>query len=212
MLGLYGLTGLPVDNTIFPLGLLTFSACVIIVNIKLQLLESHNRTIMSAAAIFLSIGGWFLWNIILSSRYSSSQGKHIYIVKDNFLLISGRSLQFWTALLVIVGAVVIFELTITTICIALFPTDVDIFQELEKDPEIRRRFEEAAASELQQSNVELSRAETKSIAPQYRPKELAEPPKVVTKVGYRGSETEEVELDNYTYRTNNAEAGGFRPH
>lgn len=212
MLGLYGLAVLPVDNTIFPLGLLTFSACVIIVNIKLQLLESHNRSIMSAAAIVLSIGGWFLWNIVLSSRYNSSQSKHIYLVKDNFLLVSGRNLQFWAALLVIVGAVVIFEITITTTCIALFPTDVDVFQELEKDPEIRRRFEEAAASELQQSNVEFSRAAAKSIAPQYRPKELAEPPKVVTKVGYRGAEIEEVELDNYTYRTNNVEAGGFRPH
>ena len=205
---LYGLAFVPVDNTIFPLGLLTFSACVIVINIKLQLLESHNRSIMSAVAILLSVGGWFLWNIILSDTYSSSQGKHIYIVKQNFVHESGRDLQFWAALLITVGAVVIFEITIATIRIALFPSDVDTFQELEKDPEIRRRFEEAAASELQQSRVGLT-----SIAPQHQPKELVDPPRAVAKVDSRRMETEEVELDDYTYRTNiNTEAEGFRPH
>lgn len=34
--------------------------------------------------------------------------------------------------------------------IAFFPSDVDVFQALEKDPNVKRRFEEAASSDLQQ--------------------------------------------------------------
>ncbi|EED14974.1 phospholipid-transporting ATPase (DRS2), putative [Talaromyces stipitatus ATCC 10500] len=175
MYGLFGQSLIGVDNTIFPMGLLTFTACVIIINFKLQFLEIHYKTIASAIVLFVSIGGWFLWNIILSTRYNDAKsGKSIYDVHGNFLTRIGRSLNFWAVLFLIVASVLLFETTVTLFRQYFFPTDVDIFQHLERDPAIKRRFEEAAASELQQgwdrasdkvkSSLEIARNEEEQLA------------------------------------------------
>ncbi|KAH8704128.1 putative phospholipid-transporting ATPase [Talaromyces proteolyticus] len=173
MYSLFGQSLMGVDNTIFPMGLLTFTACVTVINLKLQFLEIHNKTILSGIVLFLSIGGWFLWNMILSTRYNDAKsGKSIYDVQGNFLTRIGRSLDFWAVLFLIVASVLLFETMVSTIRAILFPNDVDIFQELEKDPAIKRRFEEAAASELQQgwdrgkkqSSFELEREEAEESA------------------------------------------------
>ncbi|MDN6173493.1 MAG: phospholipid-translocating P-type ATPase, partial [Yaniella sp.] len=48
MWSLFGLAKInPSDNDIFSMGLLTFSACIIVINVKLQALEVHNKTYMS---------------------------------------------------------------------------------------------------------------------------------------------------------------------
>jgi len=43
-----------------------------------------------------------------------------------------------------------FDIAIISLRITFFPTDSDVFAELEKDPLIKSRFEEEAATELQQ--------------------------------------------------------------
>ncbi|OJJ44086.1 hypothetical protein ASPZODRAFT_122340 [Penicilliopsis zonata CBS 506.65] len=151
MYGLYGNISInATDNGVFALGLLTYTCCVVVINTKLQVLEVHNKTVLSAVVMFISIGGWFLWNIILSCTYKESSGKGIYEVPRNFLTETGRNLLFWAVALLTVVAVVLLELTVSTVRAQLFPTDVDIFQEYEQDLAIRKRFEEAAATELQQ--------------------------------------------------------------
>ncbi|KAJ5168922.1 phospholipid-transporting ATPase DNF3 [Penicillium canariense] len=151
MYGLFGMVKINfTDTDTFALGLLTFSACIIAINIKLQLLEVYNKTYLSLAVIIISVGGWFLWDIILSERYKMSSGKGVYAVPGNFLHHTGDNLLFWLVLLISVAAVLLFELTVSTLRALFFPTDVDIFQEYEQDLDIRKRFEEAAAAELQQ--------------------------------------------------------------
>ena len=44
-----------------------------------------------------------------------------------------------------------YDIAIITLRVAFFPKDADAFAELEKDPLVKSRFEEEAASELQQS-------------------------------------------------------------
>ncbi|OJD24543.1 hypothetical protein ACJ73_04094 [Blastomyces percursus] len=146
MYGLFGSAIFTLDNGVFAMGLLTYTTCVIIINLKLQFLEIRYRTVMAAIAIIVSIGGWFLWNIILSRRYALDA---IYNVRDNFLPLTGRNLLWWVTLLLAVMAVLLFEICVTALRVALFPTDVDHFQEFEGDLDIRKLFEEAAASELQ---------------------------------------------------------------
>ncbi|OKL59152.1 hypothetical protein UA08_05959 [Talaromyces atroroseus] len=173
MYGLFGVSLIGSDNSVFPLGLLTFTACICIINLKLQFLEIHYKTIVAGIVLFISIGGWFLWNIFLSAEYNDgTSGKGIYDVHDNFLTRIGRSLSFWTVLLLMIASVLLFETAVTMIRQFCFPTDVDIFQQLEKDPAIKRRFEEAAASELQQgwdhgkkkSSLEIARDEAEQAA------------------------------------------------
>ncbi|KAL1969264.1 hypothetical protein VTN77DRAFT_9456 [Rasamsonia byssochlamydoides] len=220
MLGLFGEAIISMDNTVYPLGLLTFTACVIIINVKLQCLEIHNRSILSALVMFVSIGGWFLWNVILSSRYNDSkEGKSIYDVHGNFLDRIGRDLAFWVVLLLIVVTVVLFETTVSTIRATLFPTDVDIFQEFEQDLEIRKRFEEAAASELQQgwdygkkkSSLEIAREEAEMAAREKEVQELLNRPRVMTKTVSGDVQLDEVELHTYAGGGVDEEAGLTSP-
>ncbi|KAJ6188776.1 hypothetical protein N7519_003684 [Penicillium mononematosum] len=151
MWSLYGLARVnPSDNDIFSLGLLTYSACIIVINMKLQVLEVHNKTYLSLIVVIISVGGWFMWDLILDREYTMSSGKGIYFLPSNFIHHSGHNLLFWTVLFLSVSAVLLFEFTVSTLRAFFFPTDVDIFQEYEQDLDIRKRFEEAAASELQQ--------------------------------------------------------------
>jgi phospholipid-translocating ATPase len=103
---------------------------------------------MCLIALTLSIGGWFLWNIILSAIYPTKN--KIYTVKHGFFDHFGKNILWWLTLVLIVLSVVLFELGVASLRAAWFPTDVDIFQELERDIEVRKRFEEASALELQQ--------------------------------------------------------------
>lgn len=189
MYGLFGMIHInPSDIDTFALGLLTFSACVIVINFKLQLLEVHNKTYLSAIVIVISVGGWFLWNMILSERYQLSAGKGVYDVPDNFLHHVGHNLLFWIVLLISVTAVLLFELTVSTLRALFFPTDVDIFQEYEQDLDIRKRFEEAAASELQQgwdrgtkrSSFEIAREAEEMDARERHVQELLARPRVMS--------------------------------
>jgi phospholipid-translocating ATPase len=112
-----------------------------------RFIETHTKSLTNALALFCSIGGWFLWNIILSATYKSPST--IYYVRATFLQLFGRSLAWWCTLLLIIASVLILEFAVMALRAAYFTTDEDVFQALEKDPEVKRRFEEASAGELQ---------------------------------------------------------------
>ncbi|KAJ5661823.1 uncharacterized protein N7477_009439 [Penicillium maclennaniae] len=217
MYGLYGMCHInPSDIDTFSLGLLTFSACVVVINIKLQALEVHNKTYLSIIVIVISVGGWFLWNIILSERYTLSSGKGVYDVPENFLHHAGDNLLFWVVLLISVASVLLFELTMSTLRALFFPTDVDIFQEYEQDLEIRKRFEEAAAPELQQgwdhgnkkSSFEIARENAELDARERQVQELLSRPRVMTK---SKPVTHEIELEGYSSVSVNASHADIAP-
>ena len=92
------------------------------------------------------MGGWWLWNLILSVVYSPLHP--IYNVNHAFLDHFGRNLLWWITLIVVVAAVCLLEMTIKTVKTTFWPSDVDVFQALEKDSEMRKRFEEAAGDHL----------------------------------------------------------------
>ncbi|KAF2398847.1 phospholipid-translocating P-type ATPase [Trichodelitschia bisporula] len=130
MYALFGQVAFTRDNGLFAMGDLTFSA----------LLETHTKTLLTAASFVLSIGGWFLWNIILATTYTHNV---IYLVKGAFLTSFGRNPLWWAVLLLIIAAVVVFEVSVKTARVALAPQDADVFRQLEKDPAVRRRFAES---------------------------------------------------------------------
>ncbi|KAF2466168.1 phospholipid-translocating P-type ATPase [Lindgomyces ingoldianus] len=147
MLGLYGQALFTEDNSIFALGTLTFTSCVILISTKMQLIEMHSKSLLAALSLFLSIGGWFLWNIILSTTYKPTS--KIYYVRNTFFASFGRSLGWWLALILILSSAVVFELGVASLRASFFTTEEDVFVALEKDECVKRRFEEAAAGELQ---------------------------------------------------------------
>ena len=162
MKGLFGQAIFTSGQDLFAMGDMTFSACIILINSKLQLLEQRNRTVIALICMIIEVGGWFLWNIILSVVYEDN---YEYDVKGGMLMRFGRNALWWLALVLSVTSCLLFEIGIRALKNAFFPTDVEVFQELEKDLSVRRRFEEASASELQagwnhgteKSSLELQR-------------------------------------------------------
>jgi phospholipid-translocating ATPase len=112
-----------------------------------RFIETHSRTLTNAIALFCSIGGWFLWNIILSLLYKTPS--QIYYVRATFLQGFGASLTWWLPLIVILATTLVFEFGVQALRASFLATDEDVFQALEKDPSVKRRFEEAASGELQ---------------------------------------------------------------
>lgn len=141
MLGLYGQALFTLDNGLYAMGDLTFTTCIIVIASKIQFWEIHNKTYTCAIAMFLSIGGWFLWNIILTTNYSNNV---IYNVKDGFLNRFGRNPLWWLTLILIVAACWALEIGVKVVKQAWMPSEADVFRELQKDPLIRKRFEQAA--------------------------------------------------------------------
>lgn len=149
MLGLYAQAIFTNDQSIYALGTLTYTAVVILISFKLQGLEMHSKTATAAFSFICSVGGWFLWCIILASTYKNTS---IYYVKDGLWDAKrfGRNALWWLTLIMILACVVVFEIGVKTARAAFWTTDVDRFQELEKDPAIKTRFEDAATLELAQ--------------------------------------------------------------
>ena len=74
----------------------------------------------------------------------------VYFVKGSFLGRFGRVPIYWLTVICAFTAAIFYDLAIITLRVTFFPKDADVFAELEKDPLIKARFEEEAASELQQ--------------------------------------------------------------
>lgn len=153
MLGLYGRAIFTLDNGLYAMGVLTYTACIIIIATKMQFTEVHNKSITCAAAMFLSIGAWFAWNLIMSSVYSSNV---VYNVRDGFLDRFGRNALWWLTLILIVSGCCGFETGVKALKVAYMPEDEDVFRELEKDEGARKRLERAAAVGLKDHVVEDS--------------------------------------------------------
>lgn len=97
---------------------------------------------------YLHADARFLWCIVLSLIYADNV---VYDVKGSFLHRFGRLPVWWLAVTSAVVSAILYDIAIITLRVSFIPKDADVFAELEKDPLIKSRFEEEAASELQQS-------------------------------------------------------------
>jgi len=121
MHGIYGQAIFTKDNGLFALGDMTYSACVILISSKMQLVEMHNKSIMALISFICSVGGWFLWNIILAATYHNNK---LYNVKNGFFTRFGRNPLWWLTLILIVICCIIFELGVASLRTAIWPSDV----------------------------------------------------------------------------------------
>ncbi|KAL9002033.1 MAG: hypothetical protein Q9188_005018 [Gyalolechia gomerana] len=142
MLGLYGRAVFTLDNGLYAMGVLTFTASIMMIGIKMQVLEVQNKSITCAIALFLSIGCWFLWNLVLSTIYSSNV---VYNVRDGFIDRFGRNVLWWLTLILILVGCCGLEVCVKALKVGFLPEDEDVFRELEKDDGAMKRLERAAA-------------------------------------------------------------------
>ena len=95
MLTLFANTEITKDNTLFSMGDLSFVAALIVINVKLQIIEMHNKSIVAGFSVFLSTGAILLWNILLAAVYPPTS---TYKVRGAFFL------RVWTKSNVVVDA------------------------------------------------------------------------------------------------------------
>ena len=103
----------------------------------------HNKTYLTLAAFSISVIGWIIWNLFLSGIWSAANSR-TFDIHHAFLDHFGKDLQWWLTLLYTLTAVLVFELGVQTAKKAFWPSDVDIWQELQKDPAMKSRVEETA--------------------------------------------------------------------
>jgi phospholipid-translocating ATPase len=129
------------DNSLFSMGDLDFVAVVLVISIKLQVIEMHNKSIVAFLSMFLSAGAAFLWNIILAAVYPIATP---YRARGAFFNEFGRNLTWWLTLIFIVTCVYLLEFSVSALRKAFFATDADVFQELERDMAHKQQFGEVA--------------------------------------------------------------------
>jgi len=108
---------------------------------KKSILEIHNKKWIPVIGWVITVGGWFAFNLLLGVIYKATNPE--YYVRGGLATRFGRSLQWWAVLFVTVSATMLWELMVASLRKSFFPSDANIFQELEKDPVIRKRFADA---------------------------------------------------------------------
>jgi phospholipid-translocating ATPase len=156
-------------------------------------LEMHNKTYMALAGWIISVGGWWVWTLALDGGVppESTKNKLPYPIKDNFVHGYGSDFQWWLAIIITLASFLVLELAVSSIRKTWWPTDTDIFQVLQKDPVIKRRFEETVkADEEGRRSVEMGREKTSAeVQMEGEIQELLDRPRVM---GGSGSENVEV--------------------
>ncbi|KFY76639.1 hypothetical protein V499_03770 [Pseudogymnoascus sp. VKM F-103] len=135
------------DDGIFAMGDLSFGICVVIINTKLLFIEKQNKTLLSLLAFTISISLWTLWNIVLNYIYATKESL-AYNVRNGFIKSFGGSLPWWITGVVTFTAFLIFEFGVASVRKTFWPVDTDVFQELEKDKAMKRKFEMACRDVL----------------------------------------------------------------
>ncbi|KAI9742662.1 MAG: hypothetical protein M1818_003803 [Claussenomyces sp. TS43310] len=146
MLTLFGRAETTKDNTLFSMGDLNFVAVVIIVSLKLLVLEMHNKSIVAAITMFLTVGAPFLWNLIFAAAYPLTTA---YRVRGGFFTGFGQNPTWWLTLIFIIICVYMYEFSVSALRKAFFPTDTDVFQELEQDKAFMARYNGTTALEFE---------------------------------------------------------------
>ena len=106
-------------------------------------MELHNKTFLSFLGLFISTGGWFVWNIFLAAVYPNKQT--IYFVHRAFLSNFGKNPTWWTTVILTLCTVIILELIVGAVRRVYWPNDQDIMQRIERDKSARSVLKEHAA-------------------------------------------------------------------
>lgn len=118
----------------------------------------HNKTYVSLIGWGVSVGGWWLWTGILSLIFKPNKTYPLYPMYENFTSHYGRNFAWWLVLILTLAALTLFELGVSSVRKTFWPSDTDVFQELQKDPIIRARFEETVRREREGgASVEMRR-------------------------------------------------------
>ncbi|CAG8548436.1 17391_t:CDS:1, partial [Acaulospora morrowiae] len=139
---------------LYELGLVSYTSVVLIVTTKIAYLECHNWTLITHITSFLTLCGWFLWQTVYSFAYPIGNTT-VYDVHGTFQR-SGKNFEFWVSTLLTVSLALIPNLALKTAKSIILPTDVDDYQEIEKDTErLQKKIEEGEKNNEIEEDIDV---------------------------------------------------------
>ncbi|KAF9090808.1 hypothetical protein BGX23_005680 [Mortierella sp. AD031] len=129
----------PDDESLFPMGLGVYTTIVLVVTFKIAYLETHNWSIVTHITSVLTIIAWFGYNTAYSFFYPVRTGG--YHVRGAFQSLAAH-LPFWLTIIVASMIAIMPNIMAKIIKAQISPSDVDLYQELEKDPDAVQRWKE----------------------------------------------------------------------
>ena len=135
------------DHTMYPLGVINFTAIVALVNVKCQFIEMNNRNWVVFTSVILSCGGWLVWCCALPILNRSDV---IYDVPYGFFYHFGKDITWWCSCFVLAVLPITIDIVYQTFKTMIWPSDADIFSVLEQKSEIRKKLEMGAYNEMKQ--------------------------------------------------------------
>ncbi|KAF7562215.1 hypothetical protein G7046_g1929 [Stylonectria norvegica] len=147
------------DESLYALGTLTFSVGVLWINWKLFMFETHYKSKFVMFCFFLTTWGWFAWLAFLDGAYAASPSG-TYSIRNSFSRLFGDDPIWWATLFIVLGFLGLLELVLKTLKRHLLVAglwvwppwkssrastnieewDLELWQELEQDPALRRRL------------------------------------------------------------------------
>lgn len=102
------------------------------------------------------------WSILLSFAPKPNTKTYLlYPLSGGFLTRYGRNLLWWLVVFLTLACLSVLELGISSIRKTFWPTDTEIFQELQNDKAIRQRFEDTVRAEEEGGGGDLDIAKDK---------------------------------------------------
>ncbi|KAI1827754.1 phospholipid-translocating P-type ATPase [Xylaria intraflava] len=120
------------DNSLFPMGSLALTIVIVLINVKILVIEMHNKTWLPLFACALSISVWFLFSLVIGAlppRYSWDSAYRVY---RGFVQTFGNSTPWWAVAVIGIFIAVGFNLGVTAVQRVFFPTDRNLWQEIER--------------------------------------------------------------------------------
>ncbi|CAJ0903629.1 5112_t:CDS:2, partial [Entrophospora sp. SA101] len=137
---------------LYELGLIVYTCVVFVVTIKIAYLECHNWTIITHITSFITIFGWFLYQTVYSYIYPNNFHSTPYEVNGVFRKVSVRT-EFWTTVSLIIFFAIVPIMVVKVFKSIILPTDVDIYQEIEKDKRLLEELMNENESSDDNNNV-----------------------------------------------------------
>lgn len=165
------------DNGLFALGDLSFSLGILWTNFKLMIIETSYKTSIVMISFFITVAGWWAWNGFMSSAYGDNLSP--YDVKGGFSDTFGTDWNWWLTLILAFGVLAVAEMVYgatkrNLIASRAWPPwkylpfkgmrksesmaedmDLELWQEMERDPKIRERLEIMARGEDLEDEIEV---------------------------------------------------------
>lgn len=98
----------------------------------------HNKTWLPLTACLASITVWFIFILIIGVIPAGDSLGTPYFIRDGFTKMFGNTLSWWAVVIIGIFIVVGINLGATAIQRVYFPTDRNLWQEIEQKGEVER--------------------------------------------------------------------------